>query len=441
MTRTPWTVAWTVGIGLGLSGLARTWAGEGGEAPLASPLVVHEWGTFTSMSGVSGTGLEGLQHEEEALPEFVYSRREVRECPLRGVGWKGLEVPASHVTRKMETPVLYVHSATPRSLRVRVDMVGGLISQWYPVTDLLGPPELSCEEGPLDLRTIERSILEWDVDVLPKGAPAPAGAPQVAEDDPWAFAREVDASWLTTRPRAAPARQGPVEAERYLFYRGLGTFDLPFGGRALKDGIVVFQNRSLHDVAQVIFLEVGEGGASARYTIESSVAPGSGVKAALGQRKPMPIESVLPGLEADMGKILQGRGLFADEARAMVRTWSRSWFRQEGLRCIYVVPRQVTDAILPLVITPAPDRIVRVLVGRLELVKPETRDEVETALLDLAAEDASRRGRGAARLARLGRFEEAHLREIVADGALPEARTLAAQRLAAHEKALAEVRR
>src|SRR5688500_16778833 len=175
---------------------ATTWAlsaaRAGGPAPVPpDPLVVHEWGTFTSVHGVDGVGLEGLQHEEETLPSFVYSRDEVRACPLRRQGWKGLEVPVENVTRKMETPVIYVHSKTPRSLRVRVDFVGGLITQWYPVTDLLGPPELACDAGPLDLATVTRSFLEWDVEVLP--GEMPAGVPGGSGGDPWAVAGGGDA--------------------------------------------------------------------------------------------------------------------------------------------------------------------------------------------------------------------------------------------------------
>src|SRR5438477_12030332 len=59
---------------------------------IASDLVVHEWGTFTSVQGADGVSLEGLSHEEEPLPDFVYSRAKVRACPLRAKGYKGLEV-------------------------------------------------------------------------------------------------------------------------------------------------------------------------------------------------------------------------------------------------------------------------------------------------------------------------------------------------------------
>src|SRR5262245_49090479 len=107
-------------------------AGDGPDCAPADRFVVHEWGTFTSVQGSEGIALEGLTREEEALPRFVYDRTKIRDCPLRAKGWKGLEVPAEHVTQKMETPVLYFHSAAQRRVRVRVDFVRGLISQWYP---------------------------------------------------------------------------------------------------------------------------------------------------------------------------------------------------------------------------------------------------------------------------------------------------------------------
>ena len=40
----------------------------------ASDLIVHEWGTFLGMNGSDGTSLDGMYHEEHALPSFVHSR-------------------------------------------------------------------------------------------------------------------------------------------------------------------------------------------------------------------------------------------------------------------------------------------------------------------------------------------------------------------------------
>ena len=96
-------------------------------------------------------------------------------------------------------------------------------------------------------------------------------------------------------------------------------------------------------------------------------------------------------------------GLFPDEARGMVRTWSRSWFRSEGTRLVYIVPRALTDALLPIRITPRPEKLVRVLVGRLEYLTPEVERGVERALRDGDSE----------RLAGLGRFLEPNVRRIL----------------------------
>jgi hypothetical protein len=63
----------------------------------------------------------------------------------------------------------------------------------------------------------------------------------------------------------------------------------------------------------------------------------------------------------------------------MIETWHDSWF-EEGSRLIYIVPRGFVDKILPLTIDPAPLQIVRVFVGRLEIVTPATVSAVQTAL-------------------------------------------------------------
>jgi hypothetical protein len=63
----------------------------------------------------------------------------------------------------------------------------------------------------------------------------------------------------------------------------------------------------------------------------------------------------------------------------MVETWRDSWF-EEGTRLLYIVPPAAVDAILPLRVTPAPEGVVRVFVGRLEVFTPATLDDVERAI-------------------------------------------------------------
>src|ERR1700735_4130224 len=62
----------------------------------------------------------------------------------------------------------------------------------------------------------------------------------------------------------------------------------------------------------------------------------------------------------------------------MNETWKDSWF-EEGSRLIYIVPRSFIDNVLPLSIDPAPGQIVRVFVGRLEIVTPATATAAQQA--------------------------------------------------------------
>src|SRR5438876_642268 len=66
--------------------------------------VVHEWGTFTTVSGSDGSRLPGLEREEEPLPPFVRAHDGI--CAGDNCG-KGYARPLDNVTVKLETPVMY----------------------------------------------------------------------------------------------------------------------------------------------------------------------------------------------------------------------------------------------------------------------------------------------------------------------------------------------
>jgi hypothetical protein len=120
----------------------------------------------------------------------------------------------------------------------------------------------------------------------------------------------------------------------------------------------------------------------------------------------MPLAELQTKIAARMAKALAGEGLFADEARAMVDTWTDSWFTDEGERVLYVLPRAWTDEILPLTISPAPDKLVRVMVGRAEIITPQRVASLRQVLLQAKAGDAEARARSEAQLKALGRFAE-----------------------------------
>jgi hypothetical protein len=165
-------------------------------------------------------------------------------------------------------------------------------------------------------------------------------------------ARETDAAIV--RCRGA----GRAQHERFLFYRGVGTFGVPVHARL--DGEEVYVDLHGPDaVSQVIVVERhgdAVGVAVHPVTGDSLVVP-----------RPAPTPGALADLEAVLHASLVGAGLFAREAQAMIATWRTTW-AEEGLRVQYHVPRPLTDAVLPLTVRPAPTDVVRVFVGRAEVL-------------------------------------------------------------------------
>jgi hypothetical protein len=92
----------------------------------------------------------------------------------------------------------------------------------------------------------------------------------------------------------------------------------------------------------------------------------------------MPAEtSTSDKLGEAMEAMLIQQGLYDKEAKAMVKTWREDWFGDEGTRVLYLVSEPVTNELLPLKIDPKPDQLLRVLVGRHDVLTPEKELEVE----------------------------------------------------------------
>jgi hypothetical protein len=315
--------------------------------PVSSQLTVHEWGTFTSIAGEDGTAVEWVPRQAPSeLPCFV------ERLPLNVKGY----LPG---TVRMETPVLYFYAPEETTVDVGVRFRQGVVTEWY--------PKARVTPAVLDLVAYRRPQFEgtasWSGITVSPGAFADfASEPGKSH---YYQARDTD---------AAPLRVGS-QTERFLFYRGVGDFRVPMQAR-LEDGgrvsvrtstgapigdIVLFENRGGH---------VGYGvhhGTTDHLTLDLP---------------DLEDESPFPANELE--RLLEDQGLYPKEAAAMVNTWRDSWF-EEGTRLFYLMPQTMVEEILPLDIRPTPKAVVRVFVGRMELVTPEALEDVEHAL---AAGDA-----------------------------------------------------
>jgi hypothetical protein len=371
------------GVGLGI-------AAQSGPS---SDFVVHEWGTFLAMSGSDGVSLEGMYHEEHALPPFVHARSRDQ-----------LRLPS--VLLKGETPVIYFYTGQAQKVRVDVRFPRGLWTQWYPQAQVVGP-QLSETTTPPELRD---GRIMWCAELIPGGGshlkPAP---PETAKDALWNFARDVDAAYVRTTDRTRAA--APTEAERFLFYRGLGRAPLPLRLTAALGGTLALDSSERLDVRHIFIVRVE--GRRGVYTYRPVLRPGERITGAIpAMDDARPLTEFSQRLGDDLAAQLVASGLFAKEARAMVNTWRSSYFQTEGIRVLFVLPRESTDALIPMTITPAPAELVRVMVGRLELLTPERERAAERAVRDLAAPDSSTRGRAYEFLRGQGRYVEPILRRV-----------------------------
>jgi hypothetical protein len=379
------------GSGSGSGGADGSGGAPDGPPP-SSDLAVHEWGTFTSVNSSTGTLMEGLHHEEETLPPFVYGRAQLAGM-LEGLGQKDLEVLLSGVTQKLETPVIYFYGAPGTSVRVRVDFPQGIVSQWYPKASSFGP-------GIGLASRVATGFMEWRADLLPAtDALLPAAFPPVPADDIWAPSRKV-----ASLPVAVDG-----EREQFIFYRGVGAFELPFAVEVDGTGLINVRNKSTDASPAVFLLRVHAGGGA---IINLGPLPGGG--AITGVPMPMggkehDLDVYVADAQRRIASALEATGLYADESRAMVDTWSKSYFRSYGLRILYVVPRAWTDSLLPLTVEPRPASLVRTLVGRVEVLTPSE----ERELMAMAVADAARGAPYAEAIGKLGRLAEPKLRRVL----------------------------
>jgi hypothetical protein len=114
----------------------------------------------------------------------------------------------------------------------------------------------------------------------------------------------------------------------------------------------------------------------------------------------------------------------------MVNTWEKSYFRTEGLRLLYVLPRAVVDDTIPLQIKPAPQQLERVMIGRIEVLTPDLERRIEQAVADLKVPHPVIRWVATAALERLGRIQEPVLHRIAVLTTRPAVRARAQALLA-----------
>jgi hypothetical protein len=363
--------------------------GASSEGPPQDSFVVHEWGTFTSVQGEDGVQFPWTSHVSTDLPSFVYD-----------TGNKD----SRHAILRMETPVIYFYSDAERVVDVRVSIPQGRVTEWYPWASRIGPHAVPDR---MQTEVVRDSLIEWrGVTILPRDTADVSASTLIRTEgtgpaDHYYAARATDANFLRI---SRPDGKG-IEHERDLFYRGVLNIPGPLTTTVDANETELTLAADVHRPVGTLFVLTVRQGLMRYQPIEGLNAQGCAI-VTLDAVPFTDLNATRAHAMRDVALALTQQGLYPKEAQAMVDTWKDQWFAEEGTRVLYLLPRAWTDQVLPLTMSPRPDRVVRVMVGRAEVITPSTIHAVKQQVMAYHTGDneAKRQATEAAAKLNLRRF-------------------------------------
>jgi hypothetical protein len=365
----------------------------------ATNYTAHEWGTFTSVQGGNGKLLSWQPLRSSELPKFVYDFRSVSSL-----------VPklALVTLQRLETPIIYFYAKEPMNVDVAVSFPKGNITEWYPQVTTFNAMTQTVFNGSLAALQTENRAVWRNLGIFPdpsNSASHPDNQlPQDSSGSHYFAARATSANFV----RATIATNNTTELEKFIFYRGTGNFDTPLRVTLDANNMMTVENTGNQPLAHLFLLNIhdGKGAFAVLDELDSKNSiHWQRLSGALDENwKRFDLAHFKTEIGLQMQAALTSAGLYPDEAQAMVNTWNDSWFAEDGVRVLYLLPRPWTDEILPLTLTPQPTELTRVMVGRAEIITPQ----VETNLFQLVsaahAGDTTARAKALTEFAHLGRF-------------------------------------
>lgn len=340
-------------------------------------LEVHEWGSINLVTGQENVIVGNIADDQSDLPDFV----EV---------WSHQPQILPMV---IEKPVIYFYTDQKQTVSVNAQYPNGIFTQWWPKPTSFSP-QPPVNNNP---RPEKGGQLNWRVTLDPTG-PANELMPPMENHIWWPIARNVDAATVIS------SQEG---AEKFLFYRGAGTFTPTLKVELSDKGDFLLSNTEKAISREIYTIRVRKGS-----------DPQIAYLADLSSEKKRFRNA------DDAAKHLQSRleekGLFTKEAAGMVHIWKKAMFEETGHRAMYMMEEEDINKLLPLRITPEPDKQVRVILIRFECLSPDEKSTIEAWINQLGAMTYGERKEAQEKLMESGRLGEAVMRTAYINSKDPE---------------------
>lgn len=171
--------------------------------------------------------------------------------------------------------------------------------------------------------------------------------PFVEANNIWAPSRRVTANFVEGHSQIG------IENEHHIFYRGLGAWRGPVSVTSTATHIYV-ENLS-DEIIPAAWVLVSDGSRRGlvrnlgaifpKNTVSSPLHINGKFDLSLPEASNMDLYLLEAGVELEVE--LVKAGLYPLEARAMVDTWSSSYFKNFGTRVLYIAPESYPDNVLP----------------------------------------------------------------------------------------------
>lgn len=352
----------------------------------ATEFDAHEWGVFEYYQGVGVDIFAG----KEDLPDFVFHSSSLKpdvcgkKCKCTGkcpddcqhtMWFKGKKIqqhcdhicsgkacnhPGPGPSPMIRKPVINFYAKDDFKLDINVSINGGKLTAWS--------PKHSSEK--------ERgNTVTWNnLDITSK---KPGKALREAKGSSWwETARDTESCYVKTK-------EG--EVEKFLFYEGEREKLTPQIELKQKKGKISLANTSKNKYSGVFVVN----NTTIHFIDELNESKEVNTDEALN----------LNGSITKLENMLTTQGLTKKEAQGIAKIWEKEFFEKEGLRVIYMMPREEIDKILNVEFSPKPKEFKRAIL----VVVHDTESLVKELIKKLGSEDVTERDRATDALIKLGK--------------------------------------